>query len=382
MSVIKRGKAFSLKFAPFGREVWVSTKARTKAEAVDIERQILVACRAQDYRVLDPVSREVCVKLFRNQQLAIPPDLGGEEPAKRELTLWQAAEIFLNYPGVKDTAARERHVYSLAHIIRILGRDVPVTQIWIPQIREYFAKRSAEGAAPGTVNKEKATLSRLFQVLVELQHLEVNPVRLVKRLSEKSGEREVYISFQDVQRIVERCPEWYRPLVMTLYYGGLRAGEARELSRRQVSLSKRMIYLGPEDTKERHRKRVPIHKDLVPILEEAFRVTSLGSDKVFLMRDNSGVRAPSPHSIKNPWVRTVAGMDFDPKPRLHDLRHTWRTNARRSGVDAQIAEMVMGHWFRGKAVSERYGRISDQELLDAVDKMTFDHGETEIWTAR
>jgi hypothetical protein len=32
----------------------------------------------------------------------------------------------------------------------------------------------------------------------------------------------------------------------------------------------------------------------------------------------------------------------------------------------------MGHWFKGKSVNDRYGRIGDQELLDAIDKMTFD----------
>lgn len=61
------------------------------------------------------------------------------------------------------------------------------------------------------------------------------------------------------------------------------------------------------------------------------------------------------------------------------MRHTWRTNARRSGVDFQIAESIMGHWFKGKGVSDRYGRISDQELLKAIDALTTDHGETEIF---
>ncbi len=28
---------------------------------------------------------------------------------------------------------------------------------------------------------------------------------------------------------------------------------------------------------------------------------------------------------------------------------------------------------------ERYGQISDQELIKAINLMTFDHGETEIW---
>ena len=39
---------------------------------------------------------------------------------------------------------------------------------------------------------------------------------------------------------------------------------------------------------------------------------------------------------------------------------------------------IMGHSSRMKSVHERYGRISDQELVDAIDQMTFDNGETEI----
>jgi len=38
----------------------------------------------------------------------------------------------------------------------------------------------------------------------------------------------------------------------------------------------------------------------------------------------------------------------------------------------------IGHWFKEKSVSERYGRISNEELLQAVDAITFGHGETEM----
>jgi hypothetical protein len=50
-------------------------------------------------------------------------------------------------------------------------------------------------------------------------------------------------------------------------------------------------------------------------------------------------------------------------------------------MDPAIAESILGHWFKEKAVSERYGRISDRELIEATDQMTFDHGETEILVA-
>ena len=71
-----------------------------------------------------------------------------------------------------------------------------------------------------------------------------------------------------------------------------------------------------------------------------------------------------------------------PWPRFHDLRHTWKTNARRSGMDPEIREAILGHSTKERSVSERYGRISDKELVNAIDSMTFDHGETEILVAK
>ena len=44
-------------------------------------------------------------------------------------------------------------------------------------------------------------------------------------------------------------------------------------------------------------------------------------------------------------------------------------------MDPQIAEAILGHWYRGRNVNDRYGRIGDQELIRAIDGMTFDHGD-------
>jgi hypothetical protein len=52
-----------------------------------------------------------------------------------------------------------------------------------------------------------------------------------------------------------------------------------------------------------------------------------------------------------------------------------------SGVSDQIAEMILGHALRGKRVDERYGYVSDEELVAAIDKMTFENGTTQILVA-
>jgi integrase len=340
---------------------------------------LLIACKSGDYRSLDATAREACIRLFQNQGLEPPSDLGGNEPAK-ELTLWEAVQIFLRYPTVKNSPTKERYGYCLSNLVEKLGTNRPIKGLWVPDLRLYQSDRLTDGAAPGTVNREMSTLSKLFTILIELQYLDANPVRLVKRL--QPDHREVYISAQDFHRINDVCPPWYQPIVQTAFYSGMRRGEIMGLSRRQVNLGTRIIRLGARDTKERRVKRVPVHKDLVPVLEQCMKVTSLESDRVFLIQDQTGIRPPSIESTKNPWRRHVPKLGLDPAPRFHDLRHTWKTNARRSGMDPEIREAILGHWMKEKSVTERYGRISDQELLKAIDDMTFDHGQTEIWASR
>ena len=373
--VTKRGKNYYLRLRPFGgKEIGVKTNVLTKTEAKRIEMAVMTACRSSDYRALDPDSREVCVRMFRNQGWAMPSDLWKEDPAPNELTLWRGVRLFLTYPGIAESPNRERYQQSFTHMVTHWGQDIPVKAIWIPQIKEYQIARLRQGAAPSTVNKEKSALSKMFQVLVELRHVDVNPARLVTNLSEKLGERQAYISASDFSSIVSLLPQWLVPIAQTAYYSGMRQGEILGLTRKHVRLSQRLIVLGPEDVKESHWKRVPIHQDLVQVLQDAMRVQSLHCVKVFLFQGSQIIR----YAIKRPWDKACRKIGLSPSPTFHDLRHTWKTNARRSGMDPEIRENIMGHWYRGRNVNERYGRIGDKELINAIDLMTVEHGETEI----
>lgn len=375
MAVVKRGKIYHLYIRPFfDKLITVKTPARSKTEARQMELMLMSACRSGDYTALDPISREVCLRAFRNQGWEVPPSLAGEGEPKKELTLWKAAKIFLTYPDVRTSASRERFQQCLVHLVDKLGKDYPVKKIWIPEIKRYQIERMSEGAAPGTINREKSTLSRMLQVLVELRYLDVNAARLVKSISEKSGERQVYLSNRDFEETAKCLPRWLVPIAQAAYYTGMRQGEILGLRRSQISLGNRMIVLAPGDVKESDWKRVPIHQELVPVLEEVLKIRAITKDHVFLL-DGGPV---SRFFINRPWNSAWSELGFDPHPRFHDLRHTWKTNARRSGMDPEIRESILGHWFREKSVSERYGRISDAELVQAIDMMTFDHGKTEI----
>ena len=179
--------------------------------------------------------------------------------------------------------------------------------------------------SPSTINREKGTLSKMFQVMIELRLLDDNPCGLVKNLSQKSEERQVYLSCQDVENIIALAPNWFKSIIQIAYYTGMRRGEILQLTARQIDLKRRMIFLGPQDTKERDWKKIPIHKNLVKVFMELLKVRRLGEDRIILING----KPPNVHSLKNPWNKAIEKLKLLPKPRFHDLRHTWRANARR-----------------------------------------------------
>lgn len=399
MAVVKRGgERYSIMFSPFKtKQVKLALDVRTKSEAKAVEAMLLRACRTGDYAQLDATAREACVRMFTNQKWQLPPELGGQGKPTEELTLWRAVKLFLTSPEIRECPSRDRYEACIIHLTEHFGKEALVKNIRVPDLKAYRMYRLNEKAAPATINWEMATLSKMFGVLLEFEYVDVNPCKMLGKLSTKGNERQAYLSFEDVQRIAAKCPDWYQPILWTGFYTGMRRGEILGLTRKQVNLAKRIITLSPEDTKEAHWKRVPIHLDLVPMLQAVLDGPSLINGKVFPLRDDKGVRDLELETFKNPWGRACEALKREeilkephkkeeilkrPDPRFHDLRHTWKGNARRSGMHPEIEKAIMGHSERGRSVHERYGRISNEELLQAIDLMTFDHGSTDILASR
>ena len=64
-------------------------------------------------------------------------------------------------------------------------------------------------------------------------------------------------------------------------------------------------------------------------------------------------RPTSLSKLLETWVDAMTEIGLDPAPTFHGLRHTWKGNARRSGMNAEIREAIMGHGDRGLEVSVR-----------------------------
>jgi integrase len=410
MAVIRRKHGLYFVWPLNGKQVWIKSYCKTMAEAERLERECLTAMEIKDFSFLSPHAREVLVRIHQNRAWTIPagliPETGEEKPQIREIVLWHkssgAVQLFFSDPIVrqKPQSTLSRYTQCIHHLIRLLGANTPVNNIWTPELKTYYATRIKEGASPNTVGWEISTLSAIYGILVDNKRttgVVDNPCKHIRgrELSFVSRQRQSYLSRSHVDTILTAynlktrrsvTPDWLKPIIQTSFYSGMRMGEVLGLRRGQVHLSRRMIFLSGMDTKERQPKRVPIHRDLLPILERAMQVTALGNDRVFIMVDQRG-GAPRPitkDAVECAWSRIRRVLKPDPSFNFHDLRHTFRANCARSGISDRIAERILGHSDKeghldGKLpVNQRYGEISDEELLKAIDHLEVDHGESRI----
>ena len=236
MMVRLRNKKWHIRIRQTHREMWFTCSAKGKREAEWIAAAVKTAIKTRDFAALDNDSAEACLRLFRNQGWQIPPELlpstnddhGIRALSYERLSLWDAIEICLSSPGIRESSNRVRNEQSFIHVLKRFGEDFPIKDLWIKQIKDYQVHRQQEGAAASTINKEKAALSLLFQSLVEQRLLERNPAREVRNLSEKAGERHEYVSYRDYKNILDLLPTWLRPVVQIAYYSGMRRGEIAE----------------------------------------------------------------------------------------------------------------------------------------------------------
>jgi hypothetical protein len=64
----------------------------------------------------------------------------------------------------------------------------------------------------------------------------------------------------------------------------------------------------------------------------------------------------------------VKYVGMNPRPTVHDLRHSWKTNAMRRPRHPAIADAIVSHGNKNKDV-KNLDISSETNLLDAIDLM-------------
>lgn len=161
-------------------------------------------------------------------------------------------------------------------------------------------------------------------------------------------------------------PAHLKPMIAMGYWTGMRMGEILGLTWGKVNLTTAKIKLGKDETKERRPKTVPIPQPLLAIIKKLPR--GLHTNHVILFKGAPISRSGNITSSVAAACKR-AGIKYGRKHPdglvLHDLRHTFVTNARRAGISQSVIMAITGH--STVEMFARYNRVDEDDLEVAGD---------------
>jgi integrase len=288
-----------------------------------------------------------------------------KDPAAK-LSLGEITKWYLGLLEVKRKRSYRRDQEMIHELIRILSKDLKIKDLTPGKMESYQSHRLNEktrritkidnypgkNIKPATVNKEISCLKTVLNRAVRHGRLKYNPLERVKKLPENNVRMKV-LDPEEFERLLDACPLYLRPVVLTAYYTAMRRSEIIFLTWEEVDLDSGFIRLPPERTKTGVGRMIPLHPRVKAELQSLPR--AIHTNRVFL-KDGQPFEEFK-HSYGTACME-VGLSDFT----FHDLRHCAINALRLVGNDYFKIMAISGH--KTMACFKRYNLVTEQELRE------------------
>ncbi|PKY99796.1 site-specific integrase [Actinomyces urogenitalis] len=249
---------------------------------------------------------------------------------------------------------------------------------WIGNLRATPVGRGAAKKPPSakTLRNAQALLSAILQRQVDEGVLARNVAKGVPLPRDTVSRPMVFLRAAQVEAIIKAAPPHYRPLIAALYGLGLRFGEATALTVADLDLdadvpSVRVTkawkegdgapYVGAPKTR-RGVRTVSVPDPLVPVLRAQAEGKS-GKGLLFTTLSGGPVRSGPFHT--RCWQPAVKAAGLDPRPRVHDLRHSHASALIAAGIPLPVIQRRLGHESIQTTV-DTYGHLAPDAAVAAA----------------
>jgi integrase len=260
-------------------------------------------------------------------------------------------------------------------------------EVTTDDVRRYTVARKAKGAANATVNRELATLKRMFRLGAQSTPPKVKIPPHIPMLEENNA-RGGFVEDADFARLAAEAGElWLRTFLELGFTYGWRCGELLGLRVRQVNLGLGTLRLDAGTTKNLDGREVAMTARVAALVREAIR--GKRPEAYVLTRDGQPIRDMRA-AWQNLCVRAGVGKfvclgckvtlpkaarceECGSRNRKysglipHDLRRSAAKAARRAGVPESVV-MAMGGW-RTASMFRRYAIVSTADQRAAVEML-------------
>jgi integrase len=264
------------------------------------------------------------------------------------------------------------HQALKGHVYPTLG-DAAFHGVRRVMLQDLIDRLAAQGVKPGTVQKPITALRSIYKRALLRGEIEINPTLGLKLPAVRSS-RDRFTTPSDAAALVAAAPDQDRALWATAFYAGLRRGELMALTWADVDLEYGTILVargwdlrhGPQETKNRQRRRVPIPAKLREPLA-AHKLRQAPGDVLCFGSGTTGRFEPRYVQERADEAWKAAGLK---RLTFHACRHTCASFAIAAGVNAKALSAYMGH-SSIKITFDLYGHLmpgNEREAAALLDR--------------
>lgn len=293
-------------------------------------------------------------------EIALGADPRGDEKAR--LAALTMAEFFADHylPYVKPRKRswkRDEELYRL-RINAEFGKK-RLNEITRQQVMSFHTSLRVGGLAPASANHHVKLLRHAFNLAVEWEMLDKNPVTRIPLIPE-DNKIERYLNDSELERLVGVLQTHPNRAVcricLWLLSTGARCGEALNATKDQIDRQNCNWRIPATNSKSKRIRSVPLNDSAIAVFDQ---LKSDGESKYLFLNPKTGEPFTT---IMKSWerIRAKAGL---PHLRLHDLRHQFASFLVNSGRTLYEVQQILGH--SDPSVTMRYAHLSTKSLQEA-----------------
>lgn len=251
---------------------------------------------------------------------------------REKAVLKEGVELYLEYSRINKKSTTNDIAYT-REILKFFGVNTNIEEITPALIEDFKKHLLSKDLSKSTVNRYLQAFSKLLNICVDNELLQVNPMRKVNLLKTENHTIRVLSKTEEIA-LFKILPLWLKYIVICALKTGMRKSEILTLKWLNIDFKTNCIEL--LNTKSGKKRKIPLSNKLREVFLEIKKTNT--SEYVFI-NPQTGDRYIDIKKSFNTAVKKADIKNF----RFHDLRHTFATRLIEMGVDIVVVKELLGH---------------------------------------
>jgi integrase len=186
--------------------------------------------------------RRLAEDALRDKRREFEAEIDAGVVVNKRLSLAVMVEEYMRLHSVPNKRSAKNDETIFKRLKAYFGADLPIMKITPNSLELYRTARLAEKISPARVNREMATLKNMFSKAVLWGRVRENPVKRISMYREEN-KRERFLVAEEKAALLNKSPDWMRPIIVTALNTGMRQGEILSLKWADVNLAQAVLLV-------------------------------------------------------------------------------------------------------------------------------------------